>query len=151
MPESYSLMHIIIILYIQSVIDYASTLWDSSSDNSLKPLLRLHKRALKVVLKQTTLTETDYRMLGVLPLKARFAHNKGTIMHKIITGCTSERISKHSRHIMKLNTPIPRIDLFKSSLIYSGSCLWNSLPTTLRQLANIHVFKDRYNKYLMTK
>ena len=32
------------------------------------------------------------------------------------------------RQSRKLNIPIFRIDLFKSSLVYSGSVLWNSLP-----------------------
>ena len=44
---------------IQSIIDYGSTLWDSASANTLKPLVSLHKRALKAVLKTTT---HDFRL-----------------------------------------------------------------------------------------
>ena len=136
--------------HIQSVIDYASTLWDSASENSFKPLIRLHKRALKVVLlKKTTLSELDYMNLGILPLKARLSYNKGTLMHKIIHGCVPQTIFskftlKTSRQLMRLNMPLPRIDLFKSSLVYSGSSLWNTLPTILRQTSSTNVFKTRY-------
>ena len=36
--------------YIQSRIDYASTLWASASESLLKPLKSLHRRAIKVIL-----------------------------------------------------------------------------------------------------
>ena len=35
----------------------------------------------------------------------------------------------------KVNIPRPRIDLFKTSLSYSGSVLVNSLPANIRQLS----------------
>ena len=42
--------------HIQSLIDYGSTLWDSASQNTLKPLHSLHRRALKLILlKQSSL------------------------------------------------------------------------------------------------
>ena len=37
-------------LHIQSLIDYGSTLWDSTSKSTLKPLQSLHRRALKLIL-----------------------------------------------------------------------------------------------------
>ncbi|PVD25301.1 hypothetical protein C0Q70_15801 [Pomacea canaliculata] len=36
--------------HIQSVIDYASTLWDSASGSSMKPLASVQRRAIKAVL-----------------------------------------------------------------------------------------------------
>ena len=65
--------------HIQPIIDSASTLWDSASANTLKPLVSIHKRALKLtLLKSTSLTENDYKLLDVLPLrlKLKFNNNK---------------------------------------------------------------------------
>jgi len=71
--------------HIQPIIDYASTLWDSASVHTLKPLVSIHKRALKLtLLKSTSLTAHDYKLLDVLPLKLKL--NKGIIMHKIVSG-----------------------------------------------------------------
>ena len=71
--------------YIQSIIDYGSTPWDSASSNTLKPLVTLHKRALKaILLKPTTLAISDYTFLSILPLKGRFNYNKGALMHKVL-------------------------------------------------------------------
>ena len=126
--------------HIQSVIDYASTLWDSASDSLQKPLKSLHRRAIKIVLlKRTSLTDKDYKAAQILPLSSRLMSNKARFVHKIVSGrtpmdlSTKLLINQSSRNSSrKLNVPIPRIDLFKSSLVYSGPVLCNSLPSELR-------------------
>ena len=45
-------------------------------------------------------------------------------------------------------TPHPRTDLFKSSLMYSGSVLWNEMPDFLKQKNTLPSFKKAYHKYL---
>ena len=74
--------------HIQPNIDYASTLWDSARANTLKPLVNnIHKRALKLtLLKSTSLTANDYKLLDVLLLKLKLEFNKGIIIHKIVSG-----------------------------------------------------------------
>ena len=59
----------------QSRIDYASTLWDSSSESLLKPLKSLHRRAVKIILlKNTRLTNYDFKKTTILPLKHRLIY-----------------------------------------------------------------------------
>ena len=73
--------------HIQSLIDYGSTLWDSASNNSLKSLHSLYKRALKLILlKQSSLEHNDYNLLNILPLHTRLKYNKGMYMQKIMAG-----------------------------------------------------------------
>ena len=63
--------------HIQSLIDYGSTLWDSASQNTLKPLHSLHRRALKLILlKQSSLEKDDYDKLNVLPLHTGLSTTK---------------------------------------------------------------------------
>ena len=76
--------------------------------------------------------------------------NKARFVHKIVSGrapiylSTKLLINQSSRNSSrKLNMPIPRTDLFKSSLVYSGPVLWNSLPTELRLPFSPSVFKKR--------
>ena len=98
-------------------------------------MVSLYKKALKaILLKTTTLAILDYHILSILPLNERLNYNKGVFMlHKIMSGqvppsLTAKFSLNQSRNSGKFNIPIPRIDLFKSSLVYSGSVLWNSLP-----------------------
>ena len=130
MLKNYFFMHII----IQPIIDYASTLWDSASANTLKPLVSINKRALKLtLLKSTSLKAHDHKLLDILPLKLKFEFNKGFIMHKIVSGYAPSNLilnfhSNQNIHSHKLGVPRPRLDLFKCSLMYSGGNLWNNLP-----------------------
>ena len=136
--------------HIQSGIDYASTLWDSASDSLQKPLKSLHRWAIKTaILKRTSLTNKDYKVAQILPLSSRLMSNKARFVHKIVSGrapiylSTKLLINQSSRNSSrKLNVPIPRIDLFKSSLVYSGPALWNSLPSELRLQSVLQCLKS---------
>ena len=69
--------------HIQSLIDYRSSLWDSTSKITLKPLQSLHRRALKLILlKQSSLEQDDYNLLHILPLHTRLKYKKGIYMKK---------------------------------------------------------------------
>ena len=63
--------------HIQSIIDYASTLWDSASASALKPLSGIHRRALKLIFQiSTTLTAHDYKCIDILRLKSKLEYIK---------------------------------------------------------------------------
>ena len=117
---------------------HGSTLWDSASQNTLKPLHSLHRRALKLILlKQSSLEKDDYNKLNVLPLHTRLKYNKGIFMKKNMVGNAPPSLSRlfpvnPTRDQIKINIPSPRIDLFKTSLTFSGASLWNSLPFSLK-------------------
>ena len=141
--------------HIQSAIDYASTLWDSASGNIMKSLISVQRRAIKSVVLKPKIQKEDFVSIGILPLLDRLKFNKGVFMRKILVGKSSARLSKlftvnASRGSVKLHTPIPRLDLYKSSLVYSGSLLWNNLPRTIQhKLHRPQSFKDNLLKYLL--
>ena len=115
--------------HIQSLIDYGSTLWDSTSQNTLKPLHSVHRRALKLILlKQSSLEKDDYNQLNVLPLHTRLKYNKGIFMTKIMAGNAPPSLSRlfpimiinPTRDQIKINIPTPRIDMLKRVLHFQG-------------------------------
>ena len=141
--------------HIRSLINYGSTLWDSASKNCLKPLRSLYKRALKLILlKQSSIEQDDYNLLNILPLHTRLKYNKGIYMQKIMDGNATPSLTcllpiNSSREKNKINIPRPRIDLFKSSLTFSGASLWNSLPLSVKPRSNF-AFKKHYVSYLIS-
>ena len=149
--------------HTQPIIDHASTLWDSASANTLKPLVSIHKRTLKLtLLKSTSLTAHDYKLLDVLPLKLKLEFNKGIILYKIVSDYPPSNLklnfhSNQNRHSHKLVVPRPRLDLFKCSLIYSGGNLWNNLPLSIKIISDRKAFKNKnktktpFKQYLMEK
>ena len=83
--------------------------------------------------------------------------NKARFVHKIVPGrapmylSTKLLINQGSRNSSrKLNVPIPRIDLFKSSLVYSVPVLWNSLPSELRLSVSPSVFEEHLTLHMLS-
>ena len=135
--------------HIQSLINYASTTWDNTSETNMKFINRLYKRALKLILlKSTSLTLSDYKYLNILPLKFRLAYNKYMHMFNIVHGNTPAKLKSmftvnEIRHNNNLSFPRPTNNLFKTSLLYSGSTLWNNLPKSLKTINSKYMFKNQ--------
>ena len=142
--------------YIQPEIDYASTCWDHSSENNLKPLKRLYKRAIKLVLlKSSTLQENDFKELDILPLDKKLKLNKAVFMYKIMNNLTPAYLSKrfpiaHIRNKTRIPLPRPRTNLFMTSLTYSGSKLWNNLTNFNAHATSVQSFKRAVHKHLLS-
>ena len=140
--------------HIQACPDYGSTLWDSACVSTLKSLVSLHRRALKLtLLKSPPLTNADYKTLCVLPLKLRFELNKGIFLNKIMFESAPAYLKQlfqvnRSRGMNKISITIPRFDLFKSSLTYSEAILWNSLPESLKKPISTSSFKSKFLTHL---
>ena len=138
--------------HVMSLINYASNLWDSCNDTHLSKLKSVHKRALKVLRKVSSGFQNEYALCRPLSLTNHLIYNKCILMHKIMhrkcpsylekTFTSTPRSSTNSRH-MTLILPKPRIDLFKSSLEYSGTFWWNNLPKHLKQPCSIKTFKNK--------
>lgn len=142
--------------YIRPHVDFASTLWDSCSENHLKKLNSLYRRAARLILPDPSLSTDDrLKALHLLPLDKHLALNKVILVHKALNGkgppylrelfvpaknhyCSSKR---------NLSVKRPRIDLFKCGPSYSSSILWNALPPTVQGIASVSLFKKKALEY----
>ncbi|WP_419626843.1 hypothetical protein, partial [Thiolapillus sp.] len=127
--------------HILSHINYASTLWDGCSEVHLKKLNSLHRRAAKLILSDPSIpTDDKLKTLKLLPLTKQLKYNKAVMMFKVRNGKSPEYIrSLFTRSSSRYGSnnfipPRPRIDLYKTSLAFSGSSVWNSLSLSLKNL-----------------
>ena len=144
--------------HIRSHIDYCSTVWDGSSEVHLKRLDSLYRRAAKQILPDPTLT-TDEKLckLDILPLSQHLIFNKGVMMYKIWYGTVPPYLSDlftkaHSKCRNSRNNftvPRPRLDIYKTSLSFSGSSLWNALPPRVKARPLLSSYKASLFRYLM--
>ena len=144
--------------HIKSHIDYASTVWDGSSDVHLQRLDSLHRRAAKLILPNPNLsTDQKLQELKLLPLRQHFCFNKGSVMFKISNDALPDYLcelfskskSRYSTHRQRFIVPKPRIDIYKTSLSFSGSVLWNKLPSSITNASSLSVFKESLLKFLL--
>ena len=55
------------------------------------------------------------------------------------------------RNPRALSEPFPRIDLCKTSLPYSGSCIWNLITPEIRNKRSLSSFKANFRENLKTE
>ena len=124
--------------HVKPHIDYASVVWDVLK----KRLNSLHRRAVKLILPDTTLT-TDQKLkeMRIMSLRKQLEYNKGLFMYRLLSNDAPEYISNLYTHTPSrysssrnchLSLPRPRIDICKTSISFSGAHLWNNLPLTVR-------------------
>ena len=144
--------------HVQSHIDYSSTVWDGCSDNTLKRLNSLHRRAAKLILpKRSDTTEERMRDLDMLPLRKHLLYNKGVFMHKVthssapqyLTDLFRPAASPYKTAERKLFVPRPRIDMFKNSISYAGAHLWNDFPAHITLAPSMSTFRARLFTHLI--
>ena len=142
--------------HIMPHINFASTLWDGCSDACMKKLRSLHRRAIKLILPDSTIpTDIKHQLLNILPLHQQLEFNKAVWMFKIYHGEAPPYLESLIRKATdrygsdKLIPPLPRIDLYKTSFAFSGSLIWNSLPRSLKHISTAKAFKRELRKHLI--
>ena len=115
----------------------------------------LHRRAAKLILSDPSIpTDEKLKTLKLLPLTKQLKYNKAVVMFEVHSGKTPEYIhSLFTRSSSRYgsNNFIPprlRIDLYKTSLAFSGSSVWNSLSLSLKNLLTIRCFKRHLRGHL---
>ena len=102
-------------------------------------------------------TEIKMNQLDILPLSEHLRSNKATLIHKIYHEKSPKYLTKLFTKApdrygsMNLVPPLPRIDLYKTSLPFSGSTIWNNLPPNLKVNMTTNTFKYNLYKHLINK
>ena len=141
--------------HIQTHIDYSSTVWDGASQAILAPLNSLHRRSAKLVIDESQdhlSTDEKLATLEIMPLQDRFQYNKSVIMFKICNDKAPNYLShfftRPSRTLRSdLVLPKPRLNMYKTSLAFSGTKLWNSLPRSIKSVPTLTSFKAQLHKH----
>ena len=130
-------------------ISFSSTVWDGCGETRLNKLNSLHRRAAKLLLPDKN-SDEKMKALSILPLQKQLYFNKAVLMFKVnrrmtpsyIVSLFTESNNRTNRYVL----PKPRIDLYKTSLSFSGS---NSLPVAIKTVGTIKSFKRVLHQYLM--
>ena len=146
---------------IQPKIDYAISIWGYCSNVYKDLIIRLHHRAARIVCGNMDFIETRgadlVTELGWQTIDQRRDYFTAITMYKIIHELAPKRlidsvvmtrqthdVTTRSSVNDELQIPEPRYEIFRNSLKYQGSVLWNNLPARLRQATDIGTFKRLY-------
>ena len=92
--------------HIKPHIDYASVVWGGCSDVLREKLNSLHRRAVKLIFPDATLT-TDYKLkeMRIMNLQKQPEYNKGLFMYRVLSNEAPEYISNLYTHSFTLAVP----------------------------------------------
>lgn len=148
--------------YIQPHLDYANIVWGNTAKTNLMQIERLQKRACRIIL--------DYNVnnvyqsmndLKIMTISERIFFRKAKFMYKISNGLTPEYINEMFSKRQEVNhdgnvsqilrsmtadnflLPKPNIELYKSSLAFSGPVVWNCLANNVKNAPSVESFHNR--------
>ena len=133
---------------IQPCIDYAASVWGSCSVQNRNLILRLQRRAARIVTGNFDFINVRgselIKQLGWQTIDERRDYFTATLMHRCINGQAPSRLinelvmtedshdcNTRSAANHDIKVPKPNIELFRNSLRYRGAVLWNNLPPEL--------------------
>ena len=144
--------------HIMSYLTYSSTVWDGCSENIFKQLNSIHRRAVKHLTNNQSLnTDEKLKALNILPLRKHLELKKLLMIHKIYYNQAphylTNIITKASTRYYSKNVIIPKtnMDLYKSSLSFSGAILWNRLPNKIKTITSFNSFKIKLKEWLINQ
>ena len=138
--------------YIQPHLDYANSVWDSTSKTNLMQIQRLQRRACRIILDYNV--ENIYQSMNdlkIMSMTERVFLRKAKFMYKVSNNLTPGYIDEmftkrqvhdnvHDSYVLRSMTadnfllPKPNTELYKGSLAFSGPVIWSCLETSVKML-----------------
>ena len=148
--------------YILPHLNYCCTIWGNSSANSMDSLIKFQKRAARLILDKDLETPSAelFAELKWLTFPETVKFQKAVMMFKTMNNLNPPYIKNlfkftneiHDRCLRSasaasdnlLYIPKPNCELYRNSLAYSGSKIWNSIPQDVKNSDSFAIFKNRY-------
>ena len=95
--------------------------------------------------------------MRIMSLQKQLEYNKCLFMYRVLSNEAPEYISNLYTHTpscysnsrnYQFSLSRPRIDIFKTSISFSGAYLWNSLPLTVRSCQSLSSLKRKLRAHL---
>ena len=146
-------------------IDYCCTVWGNINNSLTDSMIKLQKRAARIILDKDidASSEDMFAELHWMKFPDRVDYQKAIIMYKILNNHTPSYLKEyftftsevHHRSLRSttenlLYIPKPNLEIFRNSLSYSGSRIWNAIPEHIKQSTSVaHAqFKAAYLQWI---
>ena len=148
--------------YILPHMDYCCTVWGNINCRLTDSMIKFQKRAARIILDKSIETPSAdmFAELNWMTFPDRVKFQKSVLMFKTFNNLTPSYLQDHftltsdvhqrplrSTTENLLYVPKPNIELFRKSLSYSGSKIWNAIPDHVKQSTSIIQFKKEYLRW----
>ena len=152
--------------YILPIFDYGCMIWGQCSNYNINRLLKLQKRAARIILRADFMTPSNemFQELGWLTFTNRVEYHICIMVFKSLNGQAPEYLSSLLTKCSETNTrnlrsskqeilkvPFARTAYYKKSFSVTGPKLWNALPLEIRKSTSLDTLKTSVKKYYLNK
>ncbi len=141
--------------YVLPHFDYCSIIWGNCSKTALNKLVKLQKRAARLILNKDYSTRTCelFSDLDWMPLGDRISFKRAVQVYKCLNDNASQGLDnlfEYNRNIHSHNTRSATDNNLHiapnhtKSFSYLGATTWNNIPTSVRNAKSVSNFKNRY-------
>ena len=166
--KPYIPVHAVRLLYNAFILphfDYCSQIWSERFNMHTNKLLKLQKRAARLILGEgyDTPSKVLFNTLGWMPLQSRFIYQRAVLMYKCINNLAPfyltkdfSKVSDTHHHCTRqatdeiLSIPHIKSECFKHSPLVTGATVWNSLNNEIRSASSVKSFKTMLKNILDT-
>ena len=145
--------------YILPHLDYCCSIWGNANTELMNTVVKFQKQAAGSILDKPIKTPSVelFSELKWMMFPDRVIYQKAMLMYKIMHNLAQSYLSNiftlssevHERSLRSttenlLYVPKPKIELYRNSLAYSGSKIWNSIPEHIRNSTSLQQFRKNY-------
>jgi len=157
---------VLLMLYntmILPYLTYCNIVWACNSNSQLAHLIKLQKRAVRIVYKTTYREHTSpvFKMLNILKLQDinkfqiavfmyKYHHNLLPLIFDDFFCLNADIHTYYTRHSNALHMPAVRTTLRQRSIVFVGPLIWNQINTNFYSLPSVASFKFHYKRLLMS-
>ena len=149
--------------FIYPYLNYANIVWGSSNKTTLVPLVKLQKKAIRIISSATKTTSSGllFSKYRILTIDELYTLNVGSFMHSFLTGkipkpfqdmftLNSNIHSYQTRQSSQFHTPVGRTTLSYRSIKFKGVSVYNKLSTKINTQCSTKTFKKHVKKLLLS-
>lgn len=150
--------------YVLPIFDYGCVVWGQTTLTNQLRLVRLQKRAARLILRAdfSTPSELMFKELNWLSFPKRTQYHTCLMVYKSLNNKAPEYISSllsfvsehHARQTRSsannaLHIPRSKTTYFDKAFSVFGPKIWNSLPIAVRECTSVNSFKRKLRQYLL--
>ena len=143
--------------YVRPTLEYASTVWDPSTQKSCAKLEAVQRRSARYVFNDYDRMSSPTAMiqnLKWLPLQQRRTQAKAVMIYRIVNGLVAIPANKHlvnaqnrtRGHETRFLQPFTRVQAYKQSFFPSSIRIWNTLPSDVMGKPSLESFRDALSR-----
>ena len=151
--------------YILPHLEYCCSIWGDANSELINSVVKFQKWAARSILDKPLETPSIelFTELKWMMFPERVVYQKAILMYKVMHNLTPPYLTNifkfsselHDRSLRStsenlLYVPKPNIELYRNSLAYSGSKIWNSIPEYIRNATSLQQFRHKYLEWAAT-